>query len=446
MHTETGLAAWHRVHPRMLKFRDIFGRVKGWARILPMGGALLAPLGVPAAPDWLPETIPSAPEEGPALTVRDYLTPEQADAVHHAVLRAFPDRESWDTHADELRQHLQAGAGLEPWPERTPLHPIVGEPREYEGYSVRNVAFESVPGYWVTGNLYTPTEAEPPYAAVLNTHGHSSAHDGPEGWIKHGRFKADVQLRAAALARMGAVALTIDMFGYGDQIVQLGPDAHRTPIALRMQLWNAMRALDFLEGLDGVDPDRLAVTGHSGGGTQAFLLSALDPRVAVNVPVAMVSGWFFGGCPCESGLPIHRSDEHFANNAIITALTAPRPLLVVSDGGDWTHLVPEIEYPFLESIYGYYDATGNLANVHLPDEGHNYGFSKRAAMYPFMAEHLGLELSAILDSSGAINESMITIEDPALMHVFDPTNPPPVNALSDAKAIAATLRRLQTSE
>lgn len=397
-----------------------------------------------ASVDWLPEDFPEPPESGPILTQRSYLTPEQADAAQQAVLKAFPNRASWDAHAAELRLRLQQGLGLSPWPEKTPLRPIIRDRREYDGYSVENVAFESVPGYWVTGNLYRPTDLEPPFAAVLHTHGHSGGPDGENGWLAHGRFKADVQIRAAALARMGAVSLTIDMFDYGDQRMQLGTEAHRTPIAQRVQVWNAMRALDFLETLPGVDASRLAVTGHSGGGTQAFLLSALDRRIAVNVPVAMVSGFFFGGCPCESGLPIHRSREHFANNAMIAALTAPRPMLLVSDGGDWTHLTPELEYPFIQDIYARYCAVENVANVHLPEEGHDYGASKRAAMYPFMAKHLRLDLGRIQNAEGAIDESLVAVEDPARMHVFDKSHPPPAEALPDAEAIDHRLRSLQS--
>ena len=161
-----------------------------------------------------------------------------------------------------------------------------------------------------------------------------------------------MQARCATLARLGATVFSIDMFGYGDSMQLVGQAAHKQTVALTLQIWNATRALDFLLSLENVDPKRVAVSGESGGGTQTFLLTALDPRVTVSVPVVMVSSYFFGGCACESGLPIHRSAEHFVNNAMIAALAAPRPLLVVSDGKDWTQHVPRIEYPFLQKIYG----------------------------------------------------------------------------------------------
>jgi len=281
---------------------------------------------------------------------------------------------------------------------------------------------------------------------VLSTHGHSRAITKPEEYDAHARFSPSMQARCATLARMGAVVLSIDMFAYGDSMQLVGQDAHRNPIALTLHLWNAMRALDFLTSLDGVDAKRIAVSGESGGGTQTFLLAALDPRVAVSVPVVMVSSYFFGGCACESGRPIHRSADHFVNNAMIAALAAPRPMLVVSDGKDWTQHVPQVEFPFLQKIYGYYDATKNVANVHLPDEGHDYGPSKRAAMYRFVAEKLGLNVTGVQDADGKIDESRVTIEKAAQLRAFGAESPIPPNALHDVVAIEQALKKLQMPE
>jgi hypothetical protein len=392
---------------------------------------------------WVPEGLPPPPANGPALTQGNYLKPEQGKALLDAALVRFPDRGSWEAYVGHARARIQEGAGLSPWPERTPLNPVIRRRREYDGYSVENVVFESVPGYFVTGNLYRPLNAKPPYAAVLSTHGHYRAIAKLEDYDNHARFWPGMQARCASLARMGAVVLSIDMFGYGDSMQLVGQAAHRTPFALTLQIWNAMRALDFLVSLENVDPKRIAVSGESGGGTQTFLLTALDPRVAVSVPVVMVSSYFFGGCACESGLPIHRSKDHFVSNPMIAALAAPRPLLLVSDGKDWTQHVPQIEFPFLQKIYSYFDAKSNVANVHLPDEGHDYGPSKRAAMYRFVADKLALNLDAVQGTDGKIDESRVTTEKPAQMRAFDAEFPIPHHALHDAASIQQRLRSLQ---
>jgi len=392
---------------------------------------------------WLPADLPAPPATGPALCRGAFLTPEQGKAVLDAAATQFPNREAWDAYAQHLRLRIQQGAGLEPWPRRTPLNHTVRQRRAYDGYSVENVAFESIPGYFVTGNLYRPLNPKSPYPVILCTHGHTGRISKPEDYDKHGRFAPTMQTRCAALARMGALAFSIDMFGCGDSIPQVGQDAHRNPFSLTIQAWNAMRAVDFLLSLDGADPRRVAVTGESGGGTQAFVLTALDARVTLSVPVVMVSAHFFGGCLCESGLPIHRSADHFANNVMIAALAAPRPMLVVSDGKDWTVHCPKVEYPFLQRIYGYYGVEKDVANVHLADEGHDYGPSKRAAMYRFVAERFGLDLAPMRNVDGQIDESKVIIERAGPMHVFDEAFPVPDRALRDAAAVERTLRALQ---
>lgn len=398
--------------------------------------------GVPSI-NWNPPGLPPAPETGPTLCVGAYLKPEQGQAMLNAALAQFPDKISWDSYAKHVRQRIQEGLGLSPYPKRTPLNPIVRGKRVLDGYTVENVAFESVPGYYVTCNLYRPLNAKGPFPAILTTHGHGVSIKTPDDFEKQGRFTDTVQARGGTFARMGAVVLSIEMVGYGDSSLQVGQDAHRKPFTQTLQTWNSMRALDYLLSLEGIDKDRVAVTGESGGGTQTFLLTALDSRVTLSAPVVMVSSYFFGGCQCESGQPVHRSATHFANNAMIAALAAPRPLLVVSDGADWTQHVPTIEFPFIQKIYEYYGVPDRTANVHLPTEKHDYGPSKRAAVYKFIAEKFRMNLAPALDANGQIDESHIKIERHGPLHMFTDEFPLPANATRDIAVVERTLKDLQ---
>ena len=362
-----------------------------------------------------------AEDDKPQLCQGNYQTEEQAKEQLAKFAKCYTGLDAWKARAENIRQGILRGAELLPFPEKTPLNPIIHSKRECDGYTVENAAFESMPGVFVTGNLYRPRMGKGPFPAVLCPHGHwSSAED-------YGRFRPDMQKRCATLARMGAVVFAYDMVGYGDW--KNAGWSHGVRKALKLQIWNSIRAVDFLTSLEDVDAKRIGVTGASGGGTQTFLLTALDDRITVSVPTVMVSANFFGGCNCESGMPIHKSAAHETNNVEIAALAAPRPLLLTSDGQDWTKNTPDVEYPHIRSIYELYGAADNVEYVHLAGEGHDYGYSKRIAAYDFLAKHLGLSLNRVKKPDGSIDESFVTIQEQDDLYVFDDKHPRPAHAV-----------------
>jgi dienelactone hydrolase len=360
------------------------------------------------------------------LCVGHHWTEDQANLMMKAFAASWNDLPSWEKRAEMIRKGILDGMKLGEMPAiEGNFHPIIRHTRKMDGYIVENIALESFPGFYITGNLYRPLKKKDQYPAVLCPHGH----------LQDKRLREDMQRRCAALARMGAIVLTYDMVGYGES-TQV---THRMPIALLLQTWNSRRVLDYLLSRADVDPDKIGMTGGSGGGTQTFILTALDGRITASAPVVQVSAHFFGGCICESGMPIHKSEHHQTNNVEIAALCAPRPLLLISNGQDWTRNTPRIEYPYIQQVYALYDAEHKVENVHLAAEKHDYGYSKRVIMYNFMAHHLGLDLGALPYNQG-YREDFVTLLSQEQLKVFSAEHPLPAAALKGNEAVMEYLK------
>lgn len=362
----------------------------------------------------------------PLLCMGAYWTEDDANLMMKTFASKWDDRVSWEERALIIKEGIIKGMQLEKMPVMVgEFHPVIHGRREMDGYVVENIAIESFPGFWITGNLYTPLSPKEKNPAVLCPHGHAADK----------RFTADVQIRSAALARMGAIVFAYDMVGYAES-QQVN---HKIPIALVLQTFNSRRVLEYLLSRPDVDPSRVGMTGGSGGGTQTFILTAIDQRIRVSVPAVQVSAHFFGGCVCESGMPIHNSGHHQTNNVEIAALCAPRPLLLISNGGDWTSNTPRIEYPYIQKVYALYHAEHRVVNVHLPAEKHDYGPSKRAAAYNFLGHHLDLNRGALPYDNG-YREDFVKVLKPDQLKVFDSKHPRPTGALQGDEAVMAYLK------
>jgi sugar phosphate isomerase/epimerase len=318
----------------------------------------------------------------------------------------YSNKAEWEKRRTELKRCIKNAVRLDPMPPSPGTEPILSEVRRMDGYTVQNLALEVLPGFYVAGSIYRPAKMKGKIPVILCPNGH----------FNDGRYNMDVQKRCAGLARMGAISVNYDLFGWGESALQVGSEAHRTSMANTIQALNSIRILDYLLSLDYTDADRVGITGGSGGGSHTILMSAIDDRIDVSVPTVMMSAIHYGGCPCESGNPIHFCGGG-TNNVELGALFAPKPQLVISDGGDWTANVPQLEFPFLKRIYSFYDQAV-VENVHFPDENHDYGPSKRIAMYHFMAKELRLDESQIFDKNGRLDESAIKVENADAMKIF----------------------------
>lgn len=232
----------------------------------------------------------------------------------------YNNKEEWEARRDtlrrEMRQRLQIDEYLDSCVKGKKA--ILSKVRKYDGYTVQNICIETLPGEHIFGSIYTPT-SKGKHALIICPNGH----------FYDGRYRKDQQQRLGSLARMGAICVDFDLYAWGESETEY--PTHQTDRAHVIQAMNGLILLDWMIENRGkqIDMTRIGANGGSGGGTHTVLLTALDPRFTAAAPTVNLASHFDGGCPCESGKPIHLSAGGTCNPELL-AMFAPNPVLVVS--------------------------------------------------------------------------------------------------------------------
>jgi dienelactone hydrolase len=417
---------------------------------------LLALSAATALPPWLePRTVWALAEDDPTRIFTGSKKPTDSRLGSPKTLNDyFPfnvpkTKEAWEARRKQLREQLLVATGLWPMPEKTSLNPVVHGKIEREGYTIEKVFFASMPGHTVCGNLYRPSiRYSNPSPGVLFAHGHwtngrlhdagekaakASVDEGGEPDMDRGRFF--MQALPATLARLGIVVFQYDMVGVADSTAI--PHAKgfadvegelRLQSAMGLQTLNSIRALDFLASLPDVNAKKIGMTGASGGGTQTFMLAAIDDRIASAFPAVMVSTGMQGGCVCENCSLLRVN----TGNVEIAGLFAPKPQ-ALSAANDWTKEMMTKGYPELQQLYELYGAKEKVAVRAWLEYGHQYNVHAREMMYSWFLKHLaGKDLE--------VKEPPFKPVLPKELSVYDEKHPRPKDEL-DAPKLRAVMTK-----
>ncbi len=342
-------------------------------------------------------------------------------------------KEEWEQRKAFVKLQVQVAEGLYPLPERTPLQPVIYGKIDRPDYTVEKVYFASLPGHYVTGNLYRPKNSEAKHPAVLCPHGHWAnarlMDVGEKVAAQQIAIKAEkypenarhfLQTKCAQLARMGCVVFMFDMVGYTESTAITHREGFKDAQAelwlqsfMGLQSWNGIRCVDFLESLPDVDAKRIGVTGASGGATQTLVLGAIDDRIHAVFPAVMVSTGMQGGCVCENCSLLRVN----TGNVELAGLFAPKPI-AMSGADDWTIQIETKGYPELKQLYAMYGAEDKVLAKAWPEFKHNYNLPARELMYTWFNKHL-------LGKDEKVTEGKIDPISAADLTVFNADHPRP---------------------
>jgi cephalosporin-C deacetylase-like acetyl esterase len=285
----------------------------------------------------------------------DYIV-ELGQRMNEAAFSGIQALQDWQSVRNERRREFLEMVGLDPLPERADLRPRVHATTKGDRYTISRISFESLPGVHVAANLYVPNNLEAPAPAVLYVCGH--------GLIGTAHYQAHGDL----WARKGYVCLLIDTLEQGDSRGDhhgIYSEKHfdwydRGYAASGGELWNSMRALDYLSSVAEADKDRIGVTGISGGGALSWWVGIADERVKAIAPVCgtstiasyLAERLLNGHCDCMIYHNLYQREM-----SEVGALCAPRPLLVGAASEDSLFSPPAYQR-VVEDIRGIYTLYG----------------------------------------------------------------------------------------
>lgn len=309
------------------------------------------------------------PKPSSSLEGLNHYFKEETRRLAENCLGDVPSLSDWQARREALRQELFEMLSLSPQPVRTDLKPVVTSQVVEDEFTVENLHFQSMPGLYVTGNLYLPKARSKPAPAILYVCGHAFV---ITNGVSYGN-KTAYQHHGAWFARNGYVCLTIDTVQLGE-IQGIHHGTYREGMwwwnargysSAGVEAWNCIRAIDYLQERPEVDPERIGVTGRSGGGAYSWWVAALDERVKAAAPVAgitdlenhVVDGVVEGHCDCMFIVNTYRWDY-----AQVAALVAPRPLLICNSDKDSIFPLSGVVrlHSKVASIYRLYGATNQL--------------------------------------------------------------------------------------
>lgn len=289
------------------------------------------------------------------------------------------------------------------FPEKTPLNAKTLNIVKKPGYTMENIVYESLPGFYVTASLFIPDKTQKKAPAILFCSGHSGI-----------AYRRDVyQLPLLNLVKKGFVVLAIDPVGQGERLQYFDADEgvskigsstkeHSYPApqaallgqsVARYFTWDGIRGIDYLVSRKEVDPDRIGVHGLSGGGTQTAYISAVDERVVASAPACYITNF----TRLMESIGVQDGEQNFyhgikkgIDHADFIEARVPKPTLVMATTADFFSI--EGVYETMEELRPVYDIFGKSDNLEFVEDDHGHGYTQktREAMYAFFQKHLAL--------------------------------------------------------